>query len=229
MSTPAKTWKELWPDAAKDSYPPSRTGPISNREATPTREADPWQVGNHSPRHRSTRLANGGSISDYTYSDLLGLEDNYQLGLQQNEYPSATASAAAPSPFQVTHKADDIYIVQAGTCEGQLIPTQEIDVGSTRPVAILAYPQYLLSIYGGQYVWTASVKTGGSSPVLVSSASTLDDVTTVGATGTEARALIAYLDVDNNIFQITTGNIVGTFSDDGSLTGQISGNYNKNS
>lgn len=147
---------------------------------------------------------------------------------QQLPRVRATTTAAA-KPFAVTHVSGDVFRVQAGTCEGQMIPTQTIDVGTDRPVAILAYPQYTLGIDSGQFVNTMAVKTGAYAPALVSSTTTLDDVDSgISSAGTEARALIAYIDTGNVISQITTGNITGTWQDDGSLTGLAAGIFNKN-
>ena len=228
VPTHVNQWKALFPP---EPGKPARTGPISSRPLVPARDNsdDPWRVGNQNPRRQSPRLANGGSISDYTYSNMLGTDETSQTVFQQNEYPSAVAAAAPRAPFQVTRVEGNIYEVQAGTCEGQLIATQEIDVGSTRPVAILAYPQYTLSIFNSEYVWAAVVKTGANAPVLLSSTSTLADVTTVTSSGTEARCLIAYIDTDNDVSQVTTGNIIGTFASSGTLTGQMVGSFNKNS
>ena len=140
----------------------------------------------------------------------------------------STSITATTHPFKVDHVGGNIYRVQAGTVEGQFIATQTIDVGSTRPVAILAYPKYTLSIFNSEYVWAATVMTGTDAPVLTSSTTTLSDVTLVTSAGTEARVLIAQID-SSGISQITTGNIVGTFASDGSLTGQMNGSFNKNS
>lgn len=135
-------------------------------------------------------------------------------------------------PFKVSQTGENLFTVQAGTCEGQLITTTEIDVGATRPVAILAYPKYTLGIDDGQFVNTIAVKTGLYAPVLVSSTSIFSDVDSgITSAGTEARVLIAYIDSGDSgdvISQIATGNIVGDFDDDGTLTGQAAGRYNKN-
>lgn len=141
--------------------------------------------------------------------------------------PSAGASTS--HPFKVRHVSGDDFKVQAGTCEGQLIATQTIDVGATRPVAILAYPQYDLTIYNGEYVNVIAVKTSPNEPVLVASTSTLSDVDTgITSAGTEARAIIAYIDTGDVIYQIATGNIVGIFADAANGLGQAAGYYNKN-
>lgn len=222
-----KDWKDIFPSEEKKPAV-KRTGSLSSRPAVTTQPAedDPWRVGNQRPRRSLDRLANGASIAGFSYNNAPGANGYDQPLLTENEYPMPTSTPAPPAPFEVRHVKDNRYRVYAGTCEGQLIATQEIDVGSTRPVAILAYPQYTLSVYNSEYVWAATVQTGASAPVLVSSSVTLGDVTIVTAAGTEARALIAY--IDDVVYQITTGNIVGTFTDDGSLTGQMSGNFNKN-
>lgn len=138
-------------------------------------------------------------------------------------------AAGATHPFSVSLVSGNDYQVLGGTCEGQLITTQTISVGSTYPVAILAYPQYTLGIDGGEYVNTWSVKTGSNKPVLVASTSILGDVDSgITSAGNEARALIAYIGSAGVITQITTGNIVGVFADDGTLTGKMSGHFNKN-
>jgi len=138
--------------------------------------------------------------------------------------------AAASHPFAVSNVSGDTFRVLGGTCEGQAIETQDIDVGSTRPVAILAYPKYTLSIFNSEFVWFSAVKTGADKPVLVSSTSLLSgDVTTITSAGNEGRALIAVIDSDNAITQYAYGNIVGTFTSAGSLDGKMTGSYNKNS
>lgn len=135
-------------------------------------------------------------------------------------------------PFKVTKATgDNLYQVRAGTCEGELITTQTIDVGATRPVAILAKPQYDLSIDGGEFVSGMTVRTGADAPVLVTSTTTLGDVSSgITAVGNEARALIAYIDEDENIWQIAMGNIAGVWGvyDDGTLTAKAAGIFNKN-
>lgn len=151
------------------------------------------------------------------------------VGVDGEQYFKVGSGSGGSHPFKVTAAGGDEFTVQSGTAEGQVIAESTIDVGSTRPVAILAKMQYTLSIDNSIYVWAATVKTGGSAPELVSSTSTLSDVTIVTSAGDEARAVIAIIDADNNITQYTTGNIVGTFEDDGSFSGQISGSYNKNS
>jgi len=140
------------------------------------------------------------------------------------------AAAVVTHPFKVKKGtgAND-FDVKAGTCEGQLITAQTIDVGSTRPVAILAYPKYTLGIDSGEFVNSIAVQTGTNKPVLVSSTTILSDVDSgITSAGTEARALIAYIGVGDVISQITTGNIVGKFGDDGSRTGKAAGFYYKN-
>lgn len=136
--------------------------------------------------------------------------------------------ASASHPFKVTPAGEDLFTVQAGTCEGQFIATQTLDVGSDRPVAILAYPQYSLTVWGGEFVWAASVKTGEYAPVLTYSTSIFSDVTLVSAAGTEARAVIAIIDETNSISQIARGNIAGDFDDSGGLDGTMAGDYDKN-
>lgn len=140
----------------------------------------------------------------------------------------AGGAAANSHPFKVTHVSGNVFSVQAGTCLGKTITTQTIDVGSTRPVAILAYPQFTLSIYNSEFVYASSVKTGANAPVLTSSTSILSDVNSgITSAGNEARALIARIDTGNVISQITTGNIIGTFSNTG-LNGTMGGSFNKN-
>jgi len=146
--------------------------------------------------------------------------------------PAVTAAPVVVTthPFKVSKTGTaNHFKVKAGTCEGQLITAQTINVGATRPVAILAYPQYTLGIDSGEFVNSIAVKTGLNKPVLVASTSILSDVDSgITSAGTEARALIAYIDVGDVISQITTGNIVGRFGDDGSRTGKAAGYYNKN-
>lgn len=132
-------------------------------------------------------------------------------------------------PFAVTRKSGDIFRVQAGTCEGQLIQSQEINVGAVRPVAILAYPKYTLGIDSGQYVNTIAVKTGLDAPTLTHSTTQFSDVDSgITSAGDEARALIAFILDDNSVDQITTGNISGYWGDDGTLTGVAAGAFDKN-
>jgi hypothetical protein len=139
-----------------------------------------------------------------------------------------SAGADPPHPFRVTALGADKFAVLAGTCEGALIEAITLDVGSTRPVAILAYPQYELSIDSSAFVNAASVRGGGAAPILDYSTDILSDVTIVSSAGNEARALIAYITDGDVIAQITTGNIIGTFQDSGYLDGQMSGSFNKN-
>lgn len=149
-------------------------------------------------------------------------------GSMQFKVNPGTGGTTGPHPFKVTYVSSDTFHVEAGTCEGQYIAAQNISVGSTFPVAILAYPQYTLSIYNSEFVYASSVKTGGDAPVLVSSTSILSDVATgITSAGTQARALIAKIETGNVINQITTGNIIGTFSNTG-LNGTMSGSFNKN-
>lgn len=136
--------------------------------------------------------------------------------------------AGATHPFKVTHVSGNVFSVQAGTCLGQTITTQDINVGSTRPVAILAYPQFNLSIYNSEFVYASSVKTGANAPALTYSTSTLSDVNSgITSAGTQARAIIARIDTGDVISQITTGNISGTFANTG-LNGTMGGSFNKN-
>lgn len=145
----------------------------------------------------------------------------------QRNAEQAAPRAANSHPFKVTKATgDDMFLVRAGTCEGQLITTQTIDVGSTRPVAILAYPQYAMTIFNSEYVSASTVKTGPNAPVLTTSTSDLEDVTYVSAAGTEARALIAVIDTGDVIIQIATGNIVSVRENYG-LTGVMSVDFNK--
>lgn len=149
-------------------------------------------------------------------------------GSMQFKVNPGTGGSTGPHPFKVTYVSSDTFHVEAGTCEGQYIAAQDISVGSTFPVAILAYPQYTLSIWNSEFVNGNSVKTGASAPVLVSSTSILSDVSTgITSAGTQARALIATIATGNVISQITTGNIVGTFTNTG-LSGTMGGSFNKN-
>lgn len=159
----------------------------------------------------------------------VGLSNRPLPGGASLNIPRSRGGVGSTHPFKVRHKTGNVFTVQAGTCEGKVIATQDIDVGSTRPVAILAYPKYALSIYNSEYVWAASVKTGADAPVLTYSTTILSDVSTgITTAGTEARALIAGISTGNIITQITTGNIIGSFADDGSFTGKMAGSFNKN-
>jgi hypothetical protein len=173
------------------------------------------------------RLASAAGISlhiDGAESATVGSD-----GSMQFKVGAGGGGGSGTHPFKVSFVSSDTFHVEAGTIEGQTITAQNISVGSTRPVAILAYPQYTLSIYNSEYVWAAAVKTGASAPVLTSSTSILSDVSTgITSAGTQARAVIAYIDTGDVISQITTGNIVGTFADNGALTGTMAGSYNKN-
>ena len=149
-------------------------------------------------------------------------------GSMQFKVNPGTGGSTGPHPFKVTYVSGNVFSVQAGTCLGQLITTQTIDVGSTRPVAILAYPQFTLSIYNSEFVYYIAVKTGADAPALVSSTSIFSDVNSgITSAGTQARALIAKIETGNVINQITTGNISGTFANTG-LSGTMGGSFNKN-
>lgn len=227
-----KDWKDIFPNEAQKPAA-KRTGAISSRPAVSTQAPpdDPWRVGNQHARRSVDRLANGATVAGFVRDYTTGSNGYESPSVQSNDYPSPTSNPATPTPFQVRHVEGNVYSVHAGTCEGQLITTQEINVGSARPVAILAYPQYTLNIYNSEYVWSATVKTGASAPILMTSTSVFSDQTLVDSSGTGARALIAYIyEVDgaSNVAQIAQGNISGVFADDGSLTGKIGGSYNKN-
>lgn len=227
-----KDWKDIFPS---ESQKPAvkRSGALSSRPAVSTQAPtdDPWRVGNQHARRGVERLTNGAAVASFVRDYTTGANGYESNSLQQNDYPSPTSTPIAATPFQVRHVSGNVYSVHAGTCEGQLIPTQEINVGAMRPVAILAYPQYTLNIYNSEYVWSATVKTGANAPILMTSTSVFSDQTLVDSSGTGARALIAYIyEVDgaSNVAQIAQGNIVGSFADNGSLTGKITGSYNKN-
>lgn len=228
-----KDWKDIFPNEAQKPAV-KRSGAISSRPAVSTQALadDPWRVGNQHARRSMDRLANGATIAGFVRDYTTGSNGYESPSVQSNDYPSPTTSTSvAATPFQVRHVSGNVYSVHAGTCEGQLIPTQEINVGAMRPVAILAYPQYTLNIYNSEYVWSATVKTGASAPILMTSTSVFSDRTLVDSSGTGARALVAYIyEVDgaSNVAQIAQGNIVGSFADNGSLTGKITGSYNKN-
>lgn len=172
------------------------------------------------------RLAAAAGISlriDGADSATVGADGSLQFKVNPG-----TGGSTGPHPFKVTYVSGDTFHVEAGTCEGQYIAAQNISVGSTFPVAILAYPQYTLSIYNSEFVYASSVKTGGAAPVLVSSTSILSDVATgITSAGTQARALVAFITSGNVIAQITTGNIIGTFRNAG-LNGTMGGSFNKN-
>lgn len=165
-----------------------------------------------------------------------GSAEGMVVGLRQDveqfqRLPPAVAPVVATThPFKVTKAGGgaDLYRVQGGTCEGFLIPTEIVDVGGGRPVAILAYPQFNLVIEGGQYVHAITVKGGANAPVLEVSGSTFGDVAYgITAAGTQARALIAVI-TDSGITQIAMGNIVATLGDDQSRTAKAQGYFNKN-
>lgn len=141
--------------------------------------------------------------------------------------PEIPAAPAVTHAFQVTHVSGDTFHVRAGTCEGITIDAQDIDVGSSRPVAILAKPKYTLSVYNSEHVYSVVVQTGANAPVLETSTSTFGDVDT-NIIGTQGRALIATIIDPNIIVQIAHGNIFGTFRDNGAFDGKMSGSYNKN-
>lgn len=141
--------------------------------------------------------------------------------------PEETAAVSTIHPFKVRKgTGDNIFTVRAGTCEGQLIETQDVYVGATRPVAILAYPQYALTIFNSEYVSAGAVKTGDDAPVLTTSTSVLEDVIYVTAAGNEARALIAVIFDGDVIAQIAMGNIVSVRENYG-LSGVMSLDFNK--
>lgn len=149
--------------------------------------------------------------------------------VERRAAPEAAPAPAVTHPFMVMKTSTaNVFKVLGGTCEGQLIPTQLINVGGTRPVAILAYPQYDLTVEGGQYVNVIAVRTGAYGPVLVSSSTQFSDIDSGISAGTEARAVVAYITEEEAVVQIAMGNIAGTFNDDGSLTGVAAGFYNKN-
>jgi hypothetical protein len=142
--------------------------------------------------------------------------------------PEGSGGGDSTHPFKVTKSATDLFLVQSGTCEGITIATEEIDVGSTRPCSILAYPQYTLGIDSGVFVNTMAVRSGSYAPVLETSTSVFSDVDSgITSAGTQARALIAYILEDDVIVQIAKGNIFGTWADAG-LTGAAAGHFNKN-
>lgn len=228
-----RNWKDIFPQESRTPVV-QRFGTLSSRPNLATRypvDDDPWRVGNQHARRKDERLANGATITGYVQNYTPGSSGYDPQLLQDNEYPSPTSTPVPPAPFEVRHVAGNVYRVQAGTCEGHLITTQDINVGSARPVSILAYPQYTLSVYSGEYVWATAVRSGAYAPVLTTSTSVFGDQTTVSTAGNEARALVAYIyEVDgaSYIAQIAQGNISGVFADDGSLTGKIGGSYNKN-
>lgn len=171
------------------------------------------------------RLASAAGISlhiDGAESATVGSDGSMQFKV------GAGGGSASTHPFKVSFVSGTTYHVEAGTIDGQLITAQDIDVGGTDPVAILGYPQYNLSIFNSEYVWASSIKTGASAPVLVSSTSTLSDVTTVTSAGNQGRVLIAYIDA-GVVYQIATGNIVSTRASDITMTGQMTVTFNRNS
>jgi len=173
------------------------------------------------------RLAAMAGISlriDGADSATVGADGSMQFKVN----PGTGGGSTSTHPFKVTYASGNVFNVQAGTCLGQTIATQTIDVGGTRPVAILAYPQFTLSIYNSEFVYASSVKTGANAPALVSSTSIFSDVNSgITSAGTQARALIATIASGNVITQITTGNISGTFANTG-LSGTMGGSFNKN-
>ena len=172
-----KDWKDIFPSESQKSAV-KRSGAISSRPAVSTQALadDPWRVGNQHARRSMDRLANGATIAGFVRDYTTGSNGYESPSVQSNDYPSPTSTPATPTPFQVRHVEGNVYSVHAGTCEGQLITTQEINVGSARPVAILAYPQYTLSIWNSEFVYASTVKTGANAPILVSSTSIFGDV-----------------------------------------------------
>ncbi|MHB1082572.1 MAG: hypothetical protein ACYC67_24480 [Prosthecobacter sp.] len=186
--------------------------------------AAPWQRGAQRPLDLPLRGGPGLGVN----GGLVSVRDRAEK--MERYVPDRLPGAVTTHPFKVSKDTTANYFkVKAGTCEGQTITAQTINVGATRPVAILAYPQYTLGIDSGEFVNSIAVKTGAYAPVLEASTSILSDVDSgITSAGTEGRALIAYIDVGDVISQITTGNIVGKFGDDGSRTGKAAGYYNKN-
>lgn len=136
--------------------------------------------------------------------------------------PRQKTPAAPTHPFKVTRKSGNVFRVQGGSFDGQTITTQEIDVGPTRPVAILVYPKYTLDIYNAEYVWRATIKTGTDKPVLTHSTTVFSDVTDgITLAGDEARAVVAVISDPNIVVQIAMGNIYGTYRDDGTFNGEM--------
>lgn len=226
-----KDWKDIFPSEPQKPAV-KRSGALSSRPAVAAqhpKDDDPWRVGYQHSRRNVERLANGASVAGFVRDYTLGSNGYGESYASQSEYTTPTTSTpTVPGVFEVSHVSDNIFRVQAGTCEGQLIATQTINVGSARPVTILAYPQYHLDIYNSEFVYASNVKTGANAPVLVSSTSIFSDVTTgITSAGTQARALIAYINSSNVISQITTGNIIGTFRNTG-LNGTMGGSFNKN-
>lgn len=142
--------------------------------------------------------------------------------------PRQRAPATPTHSFKVTRKSANVFRVQGGTFEGQTITTQEIDVGGTRPVAILMHPKYTLDIHNSEYVWRSTVKTGADKPSLTSSTTILSDISAgISSAGDEARAIIALIADPNIIVQIAHGNIYGSWADDGTFEGKMAGTFVK--
>lgn len=140
---------------------------------------------------------------------------------------TAGAGADADHPFKVAHMGGDDFRVSAGSIDGETMDEETVDVGATRPCALVIKPEYSLSIWNSQHVWASSIKSGADAPTFAANSSNLSDIGVVTSSGTEAQCVIATIDSDNVVTQIATGNITSDRDDDGSLSGQLAVTFNK--
>lgn len=150
--------------------------------------------------------------------------DGAGMGPGASLVPTDTAEV---HPFMVRHISGNNFRVEAGQIDGITIPSQTIDVGETRPVAIRIFPQYTVSVYNDEFAYAAVIKDDPDEPVLETDAS-LDDVTIITAAGDEGRVVIATIAALNVISQLASANITSLMQDDGSLTGQMLATWDKN-
>ena len=180
--------------------------------------------------HEQRKLAEGNH-SGQRESGELGGEQITQQGPSFTPNTSASAGPSAPvHPFKLTRigTTGDVFRVEAGTYDGQAISAQTVDIGATRPHAVLVQPEYTLVKWGGQHVYSATLRTdAGHEPALTGSTSILDSVIELDD-GTEGRCLIGRVLADNIIEQFATGNITADVGDAGALDGTAVISYNTN-
>ena len=171
---------------------------------------------------REQRKQAAGSSSGQRDSGELGSQEITQNGPSFSANTSASAGPSTPThPFKITRigNTGNNFRVEAGTYNGHAISAQTVDIGATRPYGILIKPEYTLTKWGEQHVYSATLRIDEDHvPVFTGSTTDLNSITNMDD-GTEARCLIGRILADNVIEQFATGNVLGEVSDAGLLDG----------
>ena len=178
--------------------------------------------------HEQRKLAEGNKGGQRNSGELGG----EKITQQGPSFSPNTSASAGPSiavhPFKITKigTTGHTFRVEAGTFDGQPIASQTVSIGTTRPYGILIKPEYTLTKWGAQHVYSAALRTDEDHvPVLTGSTSELASVITLDD-GTEARCIIAKVLAGDVVEQYATGNVTSQVGDSGRLAGTATVSFN---